>query len=520
MNQFLTATRKHNTLTENGALSNSTSGSYLLDYFSKAGTFRGRSLDEIYANVSTNFGEDSELALKLQLYLRMITRKTKGFVETEKVQSGQGNKDEALKGFSWFAQYHPEFFNRNMWLLPVVGCWKDLWDLRLLPYLDRKVVYSLIRDGLHDDYNRDLLAKYLPRITSSGKTFNERRRILNDFANGLCKFLGWTQEQYRKFKSSGKAHQFQQFSSNRLYDRIDFKQIPGKALFQMVMSKGKDGKTFIQRHNLESKYLKWIQQQPVAKFTGYPYELSKKVRSNLSLAEKYTLDKQFEGLLELGKKNNGGINENVWCALDTSGSMGMTVVDGVTAYDICISLGVYFSALNNGAFKDHVIMFDDASRVLKLNGTFTDKIMQIMQSKTAWGSTNFQSVIDEIVRIRQSNPKIPVEDYPSTLLVVSDMQFNPSSSMQTNYESAMSKLKNVGLPNIRIVWWYVIGRRSDYPSTIEDKGTILIGGFDGAILGLLLGGEQKRDKEGNLVEIDPYQKMLEALNQQVLSLVV
>jgi hypothetical protein len=32
---------------------------------------------------------------------------------------------------------------------------------------------------------------------------------------------------------------------------------------------------------------------------------------------------------------------------------------------------------------------------------------------TAWGSTNFQSVIDLLVRIRRDHPTIPIADYPA-----------------------------------------------------------------------------------------------------------
>ena len=48
-----------------------------------------------------------------------------------------------------------------------------------------------------------------------------------------------------------------------------------------------------------------------------------------------------------------------------------------------------------------------------------------------------------------ANPNIPLEDYPSTLLVVSDMGFNPTNNWryqrdevleQTNYEAMKSKL--------------------------------------------------------------------------------
>ena len=49
-------------------------------------------------------------------------------------------------------------------------------------------------------------------------------------------------------------------------------------------------------------------------------------------------------------------------------SMGCSVANGVTAYDIYIGLGIYFSSLNEGAFKDNVIMFDTESTVKKTVG--------------------------------------------------------------------------------------------------------------------------------------------------------
>jgi hypothetical protein len=331
--------------------------------------------------------------------------------------------------------------------------------------------------------------------------------------------LNWTPVQYRKFKSSGTAHQFQQQISNRLFDQIDFKKVPGKALHQMVNVAREDGSTFIERHNIDMKYLKWIKSQPVAKFTGYVYELMKTVSASISLAQKHTVDKQFEGLIRLAEAEETQ-QENVWCALDTSGSMQTAVAD-TTAFDICISLGVYFSTLIKGAFQDHVIMFDKVSRVKKLSGTFSDKVLQLTKEQTAWGSTNFQSVIDTIVKMRRIQPDIPIADYPTTLVVVSDMQFNPAGSMKTNYETAMRKLKQVGLSEIRIVWWWVTGRGQDFPSTLDDKGTILIGGFDGTIISQLIGKDvqsSKQDGQIGKVQSGPYEAMQRALDQEVLNL--
>jgi hypothetical protein len=174
-------------------------------------------------------------------------------------------------------------------------------------------------------------------------------------------------------------------------------------------------------------------------------------------------------------------------------------------------------------------MFDETSKVKSLKGEFTDKWMDIVSSTTAWGSTNFQSVIDEIVRIRKRNPQIPLSDYPETLLVVSDMQFNPtndwrcsynSQAERTNYESAIAKLSKVFpqefVDKFKIVWWQVNGSRTtDFPSNMDCGGTYVFSGFDGSVISFLLGGETA--KEGKTPDM---QDVIDtALGQEVLQLV-
>ena len=95
-------------------------------------------------------------------------------------------------------------------------------------------------------------------------------------------------------------------------------------------------------------------------------------------------------------------------------------------------------------------MFDSTSRIKQLSGEFCDMMSQIPSD--AMGDTNFQSVVDEIVRVRRANPNVPLEDYPKTLLIVSDMQFNPTNNhwlkvtdadIETNYEAMKRKLYEV-----------------------------------------------------------------------------
>ena len=56
---------------------------------------------------------------------------------------------------------------------------------------------------------------------------------------------------------------------SREYDKINWNLIPGRALNLIANSK------FLTNHNLEEEYVKWLMEQPTAKFTGYVYELAK-----------------------------------------------------------------------------------------------------------------------------------------------------------------------------------------------------------------------------------------------------
>jgi len=72
---------------------------------------------------------------------------------------------------------------------------------------------------------------------------------------------------------------------------------------------------------------------------------------------------------------------------------------------------------------------------------------------------------------------------------------------------------------MKIVWWFVTGGKGkDFPSTIADEGVTMIGGFDGSVVTLILGGETTvvDQKTGKVRQMNAYENMLKALDQQVL----
>lgn len=528
---------KNKAFTENGAISNASSGSKVLDYFAKAGNYVNRPYEDVCRDLDECWNEDPALTLKVMFYNRAVSRQSN--CDRLGQIKGQGKKDEFIKSLKWLSENHQ--MSELAPFISTVGCFKDLWydspSTGTYHYFDTDYVYRYLKLIIEsDDCDlKGLVAKYLPKIRSASKTNTDRQRRLNNFARGFCRFMGWSERDYRKFKSdpSNSAHSFQRDMCSNNWEGLNFNSISGRALNKLITQKGKDGQNAIQRHGLEDKYIDWIKEQPVAKFTGYIHELTRAYYKNIEYGKynretcqyekiiapihKHTLDKQFESVLEKGR-GKGMADKRVLCALDTSGSMSGLPIE------ICLSLGLYFSEMIEGEFKNHVCMFSDKSEIVELESKgFCDKLTEILDKPWAMGSTNFQSVIDEIVRVRKRKPEIPIEDYPNVLLVVSDMQFNPARgtagyNVNTNYEVAMQKLADVGLPDMSIIWWNVSNYGDhNVPSEIGDTGTTLISGADPSIINVILDDDVQDGETKTVAERDPYEQMLKALDQPVLN---
>lgn len=518
--------------TENGAVSYKTTGAAIVDQFGKAANYRGRDINAVFKEQEALWLENHENAVRFPFYLRLVTRKVKvnGENVTDKVQKGQGVRDESFKRLLWLAEFQPDTFYKNIWALPLVGSWKDVWTLLFYDItighniIDHTIMFDLINEGLKCGTHTELIKKFLPRIETRSKCKTDWRSIRNDLAREFANYNKLSYKDYNRLKTSGKAHDFQKLICSGRFKDINWNLIPGRALSKLASQK------FLTKHELEKGYIDWVKAQPTVKFTGYVYELMKEISTsngwsssvkNLPLFKKITVDKQFDELIKKAEAD-GKITDNVWCALDTSGSMGIEVIPGTSALDICVSLGVFFATLNKGAFHKNVIMFDTVSHVKQLpDAGFCDMVSDIYNSATAWGSTNFQSVVDEIVRIRTENPNIPLEDYPTTLLVVSDMQFNPvGANVTTNYIEMKKKLYEVFpqefVDNMKFIWWQVTGRTKDVPAEIG-TGQIFLSGFDGSVVSLMLGGEAKEIEKEKGRPITTEEAIGIALNQEILS---
>lgn len=446
------------TLSGNGALKYSTTGLPFVDQFGKLGSFKApRPFSEIEKDCELLWAENKEMAVVFAFYIRMITRVTTlmNGEQTTVPQKGAELRYEGIMRLVWLSQKAPATFWKNIDLLVAVGSWKDIisilqYDLIYHGWEGRKMDWNkfgkLILSGLNNDKQSELLKKYLPQIKATSKATTVESQADTMIGKWICSLLfgtkiensGRSYKMYRKLKSEGTAHQWQQLISQGKHSLVDFNKIHGRALNLLARSK------YLKNQGLESKYEAWITDDKTeAKFTGFVHELFSnlpRALSELSVAARETINKQFITLVEKGKSKTH--ETNLIVVRDTSSSMGSQAQGtNMNCYNIAKALALYFSEFLTGEFANNWIEFNSTAQMHTWSGhTALEKWYNDRSSYV--GGTNFESVIKLFAKIKSQG--VAESDFPTGILCISDSEFNPSSLGRTNVESALNILRQAG----------------------------------------------------------------------------
>jgi len=499
------------TLSGNGALKFTTTGLPFVDEFGIAGSFRSpRDYKDVDASMRKLWAEDKMNCVKFAFYLRMVTRQVvfPDGTKTEDVQRGQGLKHEGIYRVMWLAINQPDVFWANIHVYISIGGWKDIitmlsYDLQFNHWKDRKLDWDkmgkTILAGLENSKTTNLVKKYLPQIKANSYCKTLEAQADNMIAKWICSLLyggkpeannASTYKKYRKLKVSGTAHEWQKAISQGNALNINFDSIHGRALALLVSGK------FMKNNKLEDRYAKWIAAKPVAKYTGFVYELMLGVNNKLAGYQVDTINKQFMGQVEIARQ---GVEQNGSFVVvrDTSSSMGSqcTGTKG-TCYDIAKALALYFSYLiPKGHFADSWIEFNSDAKFHTWSGATPVERWRNDHSSFV-GSTNFQSVINLFCKIKRQG--VPENEFPTGILCISDGEFNPTQLGITNVQQALVSLTNAGfsqkyVQDFQIVLWnlqsgyYGKNTGKKFETFGGVKNVFYFSGFDGSIIGFLTG---------------------------------
>jgi len=508
--------------------------------FANIGAYKApREFKDINNTMSVLWAINPLLAMKLILYIRLITRKVQLFTgqTTQEVQKGQGLKHEGIFRMMWVAINHPNTFWKNIHLFIAAGSWKDIftmlsydlqyngWNNRLL---DWNNFGKLILAGLENPNTSELVKKYLPQIKANNNCKTLEAQADNMIAKWICSLLYGSEDkismtnaikakrykEYRLLKSRGTAHQWQQLISQGKHDLIDFNTVHGRALSLMVSSK------YLKNQGLEAKYQEWIGSKPVVKFTGYVYELASKIKYNNTKYQNDTINAQYNQLLHMAGDNNS----NFIVVKDTSGSMDAKAYGtNISSYHVAKSLSIYFANLLKGYFHNHYIDFSREAILREVKGSNFVEHWNTENRQQSF-NTNFLGVAELFARIKATGVK--EHDFPNGLIIISDGEFDATGMHKDqNIKAFRLILKETGFSreyrdNLTFVFWdirnefYSKYRNAKFETYNSEKYNVFyFGGYDASVISFLTGKQvNEKPMPKNAKEL-----FLAAMDQELLS---
>jgi hypothetical protein len=456
---MISAMRQHDAKTQNGAITHSTTLNNVLDLYFVAGASKSMPEESIIKMFIASLTEDTLLTIKLLFWSRDI-------------REGAGVRRFFNICLKYLKEYNPELILKNIHLIPEYGRWSDLFDLITLNSNDEMTVASLnlIKSGI--EAKNGLLAKWLPRK--------------GPLANFLRKKFEQSPKQYRKMIVELSNTVEQKMCSNE-WESITYSHVPSLAMNKyrkhFYKHDGERFKSFIEAvKNGEAK---------INAGAIYPHQLYQAWYTDQSVDNSKAIEAQWYALPNYLE----GSEKRILPVCDVSGSM-----HGDMCIDISVALGIYISERNEGPFKDAFITFSETPEMVYLKGTFTQRLSQLRSSK--WGySTNLQKTFDVLLDKAIKN-NVPQEMMPSTLLIISDMEFNSADKEKTNLEIIIEKYKKSGYEMPSIIFWNVRGVGRNNPANSTDRNIGLVSGYSPSTLEAILHGD----------DFTPVSLMLKKLN--------
>ena len=440
------------TYTENGAVTYRSTMSDCLDFFSTAGALRSAEEEEIIKRFLRAYGENPDMAMKILFF-------------TRDVREGLGERRVFRTILRAMGNLHPESVKKNIPFIGEYGRYDDL--LCLLDTACRAETVAFIKERLEADCRNlaqgkpvSLLAKWLPSVNATNR---ETVRT----AVTLAKLLGMKSAVYRKTLSA--LRKAENLLENNLREKdysFDYSKQPSNALFKYRAA-------FLR--NDASRYWDFMDKVSRGKAVLHadnlmPYELVRKClrtdidppfNEDLSPEEKTVLNTTWDALPDFGNK------ENALAVVDTSGSMYLDFRDyQVLPATVALSLGIYFAEK-----VEYLSTFDEVA------------------------DTNLEAVFRVLLEAAVKN-RIPQEELPSTLYIISDMEFNECTqdSDATNFHNAQEMFRAAGYRLPKVVFWNVDSRWQQQPVTQNEQGAVLVSGCNPRLFSQVISGEVNPEK--------------------------
>lgn len=319
-------------------------------------------------------------------------------------------------------------------------------------------------------------------------------------ANKIRKSLGLSPKDYRKLIVSI-SQTVEQLMCAKQFDDINYEHVPSVAM-------NKYRKAFYKNDSNRFKEYIGHVKSGVAKMCAsaiYPYQLYDAFLRSRSEIDTQAIEAQWYSLPNYME----GSTERLLPMVDTSGSM--EYYGGLPAR-AGWSLGIYISERNESIFKDAFLTFHTFPEMLYLQGSVSERVRAIRTVK--WkGSTNLEAAFQLLLNKAIEN-HLTEADMPSVILILSDLQFDPSkiSYNATSYEMIRAAYTAAGYKIPRIIYWNLRAESDNVTASAFDENVGLVSGFSPTCLTSILSGNKvENESKEEPKQETPYELMMKVI---------
>ena len=393
---------------------------------------------------------------------------------------------------NWLAKEYPDTVRKNLPLISEYGRWDDV--LVLLDTPCEGDALNLIARQLKEDQKAmengesvSLLSKWLPSVNTSNKDAVAQ-------AKRFARALDLIDAGYRKMLVALRA--YIRILENNLREKdytFEYAAQPSKAMFKYRKAfQRNDGERY-------AAYLDSVSRGEAQMHTGtlMLYELVEKaMRCSGDAGECKSLDVTWNAL------ENFTDDRNALCVIDGSGSMHWG--GNPLPIAVAVSLGMYFAERNKGAFRNHFITFSHNPQLVEIKGADLVEKAKYGMSYNEVADTNIQKVFELVLDAAVRN-RLPQEELPETLYIITDMEFNfcTRDADITNFEYARELYRRNGYKLPQLVFWNVQSRKAQQPVSMNEQNVVLVSGCTARLFSIVVSGN-----------LDPYRYMLQVLNSE------
>lgn len=491
MTKFLTAlqAQTNTTYTENMGVTNKSTLSPVVDYFSLAGAMRNNP-DGSADLFEKAYRDDALTAVRTLFYLR-------------DVRGGQGERDVFRAGWARLCRINAVAAQNLLHLIPEYGRWDDVFGS---PSNLAGTVASLVKRQLNLDLASfdtsptepvSLLAKWLP---SENVSSTETKRA----ARWLRHELGYSSSEYRRILSKlrRRIRLLEQDMSSNNWNEIDFGKLPSQAHRKHVKA--------FQRHT-PAKYQAYLDsvQKGEAKInvsTVYPYEIYDMAHRGWGEFQ----DNQYANVAWENLPDYTGDSGDALVMADVSGSMTGRPMS------VSVSLALYFAERNKGAYKNFYMSFSGEPALHKVHGANLAERLRNIEAEHVGYNTDLSKAFRAILAAAEASGEVP-----EVLYIISDMEFDSATSnggyygrlaapapQDTIFRTAKREFSAAGFELPHVVFWNVSARNMQAPATILDGAVSLVSGCSPTVFGMAVQHKSPLELVHDVVHSDRYARIV------------